>query len=103
MGYCTPTTRRWPTSPARTSRCCRLLAEGRAVVGDRLPSAADAARLPYTAQVFSEALRLYPPPWLIPRTALRDDELPSGLRLRAGTMVFLSPYRTQRDERFFPE
>lgn len=80
----------------------RLLAEVNQVVGDRLPTGGDVAKLSYTSRVFSEALRLYPPPWLIPRTAVTDDELPSGLRLRKGTMVFLSPYRTQRDGRYFP-
>lgn len=79
----------------------RLLDEVTRVTGSRLPGAEDVPALAWTGQVFSEALRLYPPPWLIPRTAGRDDELPSGLRLRRGAQVFVSPYRTQRDERYF--
>jgi cytochrome P450 len=81
----------------------RVRAEVQAVAGDRLPAPDDAPRLPLTAQAFSESLRLYPPPWLIPRTTLHDDRLPSGLTLPRGTQVFLSPYRTQRDPRFFSE
>jgi pentalenene oxygenase len=81
----------------------RLLDELRRVAGNRLPAPGDADRLTYAGCVLSEALRLYPPPWLMPRTAVTPDELPSGLRLPAGAQVFLSPYRTQRDPRFFPE
>jgi len=81
----------------------RLIDEIDGAVGERLPIPEDVDRLPWTAQVFSEALRLYPPPWLIPRTAESEDELPSGLHLQSGSLVFLSPYRTQRDGRFFPE
>jgi cytochrome P450 len=81
----------------------RLIDEVEGAVGDRLPAAEDVDRLPWTAQVVSESLRLYPPPWLIPRTAERADALPSGLRVDSGALLFLSPYRTQRDARFFPD
>ncbi len=81
----------------------RLLDELRGVAGDCLPTPDDVERLPFAAQVLSESLRLYPPPWLMPRTAIAPDELPSGLRLVAGSQLFLSPYRTQRDARFFPD
>ena len=60
-----------------------------------------ASSLELTGRVFSEAIRLYPPPWLIPRTAIRADTLPSGHHVRSNAQIFLSPYRTQRDERFF--
>lgn len=81
----------------------RLLTELRDAVGDRLPAPADVERLPFAGRVISEALRLYPPPWLVPRTAVAADELPSGFRLSAEAQVFLSPYRTHRDARFFPD
>jgi cytochrome P450 len=81
----------------------RLLDEVDAVVGRRLPAPQDSKRLLFTGQVFSESLRLYPPPWLIPRTAVRQDDLPSGLPVAAGAQLFLSPYRTQRDDRFFAD
>jgi cytochrome P450 len=81
----------------------RLLDEVRTVADGRLPTPDDVKWLPHVSRVFSESLRLYPPPWLIPRTAERADTLPSGTNLSAGSLVFLSPYRTQRDERFFAE
>ena len=79
----------------------RLREEVHTVTGGQLPQTAQASSLKYVAQVFSESLRLYPPPWLIPRTASQDDSLPSGQPIRSGTQIFLSPYCTQRDARFF--
>ena len=81
----------------------RLLDELRSAIGNRLPTPDDARRLPFAGQVLSEALRLYPPAWLTPRTAVAPDELPSGLRLSAGSQLFLSAYRIHRDARFFPD
>jgi cytochrome P450 len=81
----------------------RLKNESQRVLGDRLPTSGDLPKLPYASQVVSESLRLYPPPWLIPRTAIREDQLPSGCRIPPGGQVFLSPYRTQRDPRFFDD
>lgn len=51
---------------------------------------------PYTAAVFREALRLYPPAWLITRRAHAPDVL-GGFAVPAGAVVVLSPYVTQRD------
>jgi len=64
---------------------------------------ADNEQLTYSGQVFSESLRLYPPPWLMPRTTSQPDTLPSGFTLPRGAQVFLSPYRTQHDKRYFLE
>lgn len=44
-----------------------------------------------TRQVISETLRLYPPTWLITRTATEDTVLGSA-RLAAGTILAYSPY-----------
>jgi cytochrome P450 len=48
----------------------RLEAEVDAVLGGRLPTLADATRLPYALQVLKEAMRLYPPAYMIGRRAL---------------------------------
>lgn len=73
----------------------KLHAEVDAVLGGRLPSAADLPRLMYTRQVFEEALRLYPPAWIITRKTLAADVL-GGYPIPAGALVVLSPYVTQR-------
>ena len=59
------------------------------------PGYADLERLPYTAMVFNEALRLYPPAWIMARDALGNDVI-DGRHIPAGSTVFLSPYVTHR-------
>lgn len=80
----------------------RLTAELRAVLGERLPGPEDQARLVYTRQVIREALRLYPPAWGIGRETREEVEL-GGYLIPRGTQIFLIPWVTHRDPRFFPE
>ena len=63
----------------------------------------DAPLLGYPQMVYSEALRLYPPTWLFVRMAPDDVELPSGRSIPAGSRLFLCPYTSHRDPRFFPD
>ncbi len=64
------------------------------------PTFADLARLPYTRQVVSEALRLYPPAYAIGRRALEDYPC-DGFVLRKGTVVLVMPWLQQRDPRWW--
>ena len=80
----------------------RLENEVHSVLGGRLPTTADLPNLPYTGWVFSEALRLYPPAWLITRKALAEDQI-SGHTLAPGTLIILSPYVLQRAPAYWPE
>ncbi|MGW4802706.1 cytochrome P450 [Kitasatospora sp. NPDC004272] len=50
----------------------------------------------------SEALRLYPPVWLLPRQAESDGPL-GPFDIEAGTRVLACPYLTQRDPERVPE
>ncbi|WP_055554193.1 cytochrome P450 [Streptomyces sp. NBRC 110028] len=50
----------------------------------------------------SEAMRLYPSAWLIPRHATEDDTL-TGYRVEAGTDIFVCPYLTHRDPALWPD
>jgi cytochrome P450 len=79
-----------------------LHAELDAVLGGRPPTAGDAKRLPYTERVFAEALRLYPPVWVLRRWAVRDCDL-GGYAVPAGSMILMSPWVMHHDERYFPE
>ena len=58
--------------------------------------------LVFTRQVLEETLRLYPPVWLFTRRAVAADEI-GGYLIEAGDNVFLSPWVTQRLERYWPE
>jgi cytochrome P450 len=52
--------------------------------------------------VIAETMRLYPPAWAIGRRALSDQVLGPYL-VPKDSILLLSPYITQRDERFFPD
>jgi len=49
----------------------------------------------YTRQVIEEALRSYPPLWLMTRKAVRDDQIGEYF-VPAGTEIYISPYLIQR-------
>jgi cytochrome P450 len=78
----------------------RLRAEVDEVLGDRRPGAADLPRLRYATMVVQEAMRLYPPIYLVLRRALADDEV-GGYRIPAGADVALCPYVTHRHPAFW--
>ena len=80
----------------------RLHAELDAALGGRPPGLADLARLPYARAVLAEAMRLYPPAWVIGRRCVAPFEV-RGATLPARTVVLLSPYVVHRDPRWWPE
>jgi cytochrome P450 len=57
-------------------------------------------RLPYTLQVFKEALRLYPPGYAFGRRAVADVRI-GPLALEKGTEVVVSPYALHRRPSLF--
>lgn len=62
----------------------------------------DLPHLEHTHRVVQEALRLYPPAWLLTRTTTRDTEL-AGHLVQKGSTVLFSPYQTQHHPRVFRE
>ncbi|MGH7580046.1 MAG: cytochrome P450, partial [Gemmatimonadales bacterium] len=72
------------------------------VLGNRDPVPDDWHRLVYIGMVLEEALRLYPPVGRIGRRPVADYRL-GPRRIPAGAAVFLSPFVTQRDPRWWPE
>ncbi|MER2599223.1 MAG: cytochrome P450 [Caldilineales bacterium] len=78
----------------------RLHAELDAVLAGRTANLDDIPNLPYTRMVLSEALRLYPPAYIVGREVvepypLRDYVLP------VGATVFISQYVMHRDPRYW--
>jgi cytochrome P450 len=59
------------------------------------PTMEELPKYPYTRQIIDEALRIYPPLWLMTRKALADDQLGSFF-VPAGTEIYISPYLIQR-------
>ncbi len=81
----------------------RLQAEVDAL-GDRVPTIEDLPQLPYTRAVFDETLRLQPTIPFVFRRVIADIALGAsapGVVLRAGELVVLSPWVTQRDARWW--
>ncbi|GAA0379058.1 cytochrome P450 [Acrocarpospora corrugata] len=80
----------------------RLREEAVEVLGDRLPAYEDLHRLRYTSMVIEEAMRLYPPVWILTRQALADDEV-GGYHVPAGSDVLVCPYTLHRHPAFWNE
>jgi cytochrome P450 len=80
----------------------RLHAELEAVLGGNAPTLEHLPHLTYTSMVIQEAMRLYPPLWVISRKAIADDEL-GGYTIPQGSMVILSPYATHRHPAFWEQ
>jgi cytochrome P450 len=78
----------------------RLRAEADEVLGGRPPGPADLPRLRYAGMVVQEAMRLYPPIYLVLRRALADDRV-GGYRIPAGADIALCPYVTHRHPAFW--
>jgi cytochrome P450 len=79
-----------------------VLEEIDAVLGGREPTAASYEDLVVCRRVVHEAMRLFPPAWLISRRAAEDVEL-GGFRVPSGSTVVASPYVVHRDPRWHPE
>lgn len=60
----------------------------------------DLPRLPFADAVVKEAIRLYPPAYVLGREALADCEI-GGWAIPAGATLFLSPWVMHRDARWF--
>jgi cytochrome P450 len=85
----------WDVLETHTGVADRLAEEVTRVVGTERPGPEHLAELTYTRMVLQELLRLYPPAWLVPRTAQRADVI-GGVPVKAGATVMLSPYVTHR-------
>lgn len=80
----------------------KLHAELDSVLAGRSPHPDDLPKLPYTEKVITEALRLYPPAWGIPRMALEDVEI-AGYTIPKGSGVSVSSWVVHRDPRWFED
>lgn len=87
----------------------RLQDEVDSVLAGRRPTFADLPQLPFTRMALQETMRLCPPAWWLPRTALAEDEI-DGHTVPAGTNIITLIYMIHRHpsawpdaERFDPE
>jgi cytochrome P450 len=92
----------WYLLARHPSIAARLQAELDDVLDGRAPEAADIPRLPFTRGVFAEAMRLYPPAWMVVRRALRDTTIGDQVVPR-GSFVFASQAVTHRSRKYWDE
>ncbi len=78
------------------------MAEEIAALDGRPPCTADLPRLRYTEKVLKEAMRLYPPAWILARQAVRDVEI-GGYRIPRKAFVVMSQWVVHRDPRHFAD
>jgi cytochrome P450 len=79
----------------------RLAAEVRAALGDRAPRFDDLPKLGFAEQVFKEAMRIYPPIYLVGRESLQAVDL-AGWHLPAGETVVISIFGLHRRADAYP-
>ncbi|MFJ7248489.1 cytochrome P450 [Kitasatospora sp. NPDC098652] len=70
------------------------------VLGGRPPTAADLAALPACRRAIQEAMRLYPPVWLISRRAVGPDVI-GGYHVEPGTLVCVSQWVLHRHPEYW--
>lgn len=80
----------------------QMQAEIGAVLGGRAPRSDDLPALTLPRHVFSEALRLYPPAWIITRRAMNADEI-GGYVIPPNSLVILCPYTAHRHPQFWSD
>jgi cytochrome P450 len=78
----------------------RLCTEMDSVLQGRSPTADDVPKLTYCGNVIREALRLFPPAYLIGRKAIEPVEI-QGVLIPRGTNVLMSQWVVHRDQRWF--
>ena len=79
-----------------------LTAEIESLVSENFPEIEDLQNFKYTRLVVDEALRLYPPGWLLTRRAINDDRL-GDYFVPARTEIYISPYIIHRHPKLWAE
>ncbi len=78
----------------------RLHQELKQVLEGRAPTVDDFPALDFTRRVFDEALRLYPPAWLVTRKAVQDDVI-AGVEIPAGSLIVVSITNVHKNPDFW--
>jgi cytochrome P450 len=87
----------WVVLHSHPDVAMKLYEEIRNVVGAGRPTYSHLEGLTYTKMVIQEALRMYPPGWILPRSAMANDVI-DNVQINRGDTVLISPYLTHRME-----
>lgn len=69
------------------------------ILQGRIPTVEDIPQLKYTRMVFGEAMRIFPPSWVLARQAINDFQI-DRYTIPGGTLILMSPYLIHHDSRF---
>ena len=95
------TSRLWGYLLSENPECARRLHdEVDRVLQGRLPTVEDLPTLPYIERAVTEAMRLYPPAWLIGRRAIAEYAFGPYVAPPCAILI-MSPFIVQRDARFY--
>jgi cytochrome P450 len=72
------------------------------VLDGRVPTIEDVPALDFTKRVFDEALRIYPPAWIVTRKAVGDDVI-AGETIPSGSLIVISLTTTHMNEAFWDQ
>jgi cytochrome P450 len=73
-----------------------------AFLNGNAPTYEDLGKLRYTRAVVEEVMRLYPPVWVLSRTAVEADSI-GGHRIGAGSEILIFPYITHRHPKWWTD
>ncbi|MEI1277218.1 cytochrome P450 [Leptospira venezuelensis] len=80
--------------------CEKVREEANRVLGNKTPTLEDVQKLTYTRKVLDEVLRLYPPAWVIERTAMGPDNI-GGYDVETGTNISICIFNIHRNPDFW--
>jgi len=80
----------------------RVRQEFDSVLGDKPLSFSDVSKFEFTTQVINEALRLYPPFWMVDRMALADDRA-GDVSIPRGSTVVVFIYGTHHSPKYWDD
>ncbi len=92
----------WYLLSQNTDVEARMHAEIDSVLRGKLPTVDAVERLTYTERVFTEAMRLYPPVWVMGRRTVSGYKV-GKYYVPARAIILLSQYVMHHDERYYPE
>ncbi|HWB64402.1 MAG TPA: cytochrome P450 [Chitinophagales bacterium] len=92
----------WYLLDKNPAQAQKLYEEIDRVTTGQAPTAEMLHQMPYTRMVMDEALRMYPPAWLIMRESLDDDEV-GGYAIPKGYTIMIPVYQIHHDPALWPE
>ena len=85
----------WWLLGANPAKQAAVMEEVDRVLQGRAPTIKDVNDLPYTKAVVDEALRIFPPGWVVSRRSLESDVL-GGYEIPKDAVIIISPWATHR-------